>query len=140
MLCAVVFVNGFTDAPNAIVNCVATGCLPLRKASLMAAVFNLLGVVFGFAFAKELAFTVGGLVYFYDTGISRIALSSAWGYRYLGGIGMVFGIPPPKAMLLRQDWQGGAEQAERAADFGKAPMDKAVCRAYTFCFCRIHTR
>ena len=39
----VIFVNGWTDAPNAIATCVATRAMPPRAAVLMAAFFNLLG-------------------------------------------------------------------------------------------------
>ena len=41
----VIFVNGWTDAPNAIATCVATRCMPVRAAIMMSAVFNFLGVV-----------------------------------------------------------------------------------------------
>ena len=40
----VIFVNGWTDAPNAIATCVATRCMPVRAAILMSAGFNFLGV------------------------------------------------------------------------------------------------
>lgn len=40
----VIFVNGWTDAPNAIATCVATRCMPVRAAIMMSAVFNFLGV------------------------------------------------------------------------------------------------
>ncbi len=40
----VILVNGWTDAPNAIATCVSTRSLSPRKAILMAAVFNFLGV------------------------------------------------------------------------------------------------
>lgn len=40
----VIFVNGWTDAPNAIATCVTTRCLPARTAILMSACFNFLGV------------------------------------------------------------------------------------------------
>ena len=36
----VVLVNGWTDAPNAIATCVSTRAIGVRKAILMAAVFN----------------------------------------------------------------------------------------------------
>ena len=42
----VIFVNGWTDAPNAIATCVATRCMPVRAAIMMSAVFNFLGVFF----------------------------------------------------------------------------------------------
>ena len=40
----VILVNGWTDAPNAIATCVSTRSMSPRKAILMAAVFNFLGV------------------------------------------------------------------------------------------------
>ena len=45
LLGALVFVNGWTDAPNAIATCVGCGVMKMRSASLMAAVMNLLGTV-----------------------------------------------------------------------------------------------
>ena len=36
----VIFVNGWTDAPNAIATCVTTRCMRVRSAVIMAAVFN----------------------------------------------------------------------------------------------------
>ena len=42
---AVILVNGWTDAPNAIATCVVTRCMSPRAAILMAAVFNFLGVL-----------------------------------------------------------------------------------------------
>ena len=40
----VIFVNGWTDAPNAIATCIATRCLKVRTAILMSAAFNFMGV------------------------------------------------------------------------------------------------
>ena len=39
----VIFVNGWTDAPNAIATCIATRCINVRAAILTSAVFNFLG-------------------------------------------------------------------------------------------------
>lgn len=44
LICASVFVNGWTDAPNAIATVVSTRVLSPKAAVLLAAVFNLLGV------------------------------------------------------------------------------------------------
>ena len=41
----VIFVNGWTDAPNAIATCVATRALPPRAAVLLSAVVTFVGVV-----------------------------------------------------------------------------------------------
>ena len=40
-----IFVNGWTDAPNAIATCVTTRCMPARAAILMSAAFNFLGLL-----------------------------------------------------------------------------------------------
>ena len=42
----VIFVNGWTDAPNAIATCVATRSMPPKKALLMAAICNFLGIFY----------------------------------------------------------------------------------------------
>lgn len=41
---AVIFVNGWTDAPNAIATCVSTRAMKAKPAILMAAIFNFIGV------------------------------------------------------------------------------------------------
>ena len=38
----VIFVNGWTDAPNAIATCISTRCMRVRPAILMSAAFNFL--------------------------------------------------------------------------------------------------
>src|SRR3989344_3508576 len=48
------FVNGWTDAPNAIATVVSTGSLSPRMAVFMASVFNLVGVLSGTAVAKTI--------------------------------------------------------------------------------------
>jgi PiT family inorganic phosphate transporter len=44
--CAVIFINGWTDGPNSIATCVTTRCLEPKKAVVLSAFFNLLGVLF----------------------------------------------------------------------------------------------
>ena len=46
----VIFVNGWTDAPNAITGCVCSGALSMKKAVAYAAVFNFLGIVISVRF------------------------------------------------------------------------------------------
>ena len=48
------FVNGWTDAPNAIATVVSTGSLSPRQAVMMASVFNLIGVFSGTAVAQTI--------------------------------------------------------------------------------------
>ncbi len=45
LLGAMVFVNGWTDAPNAVATAVASRAMPMRRAINMAAAFNFLGLI-----------------------------------------------------------------------------------------------
>ena len=58
LIAGVVFVNGWTDAPNAIAACVTTRALSWRAAVGMAAVMNLLGAVCMSLLAPQVAVTV----------------------------------------------------------------------------------
>lgn len=60
----VIFVNGWTDAPNAIATCVATRCLAPRPAVLMSAVFNFLGVLVMTLISPSVAMTIKNMVNF----------------------------------------------------------------------------
>ncbi len=60
----VVFVNGWTDAPNAIATCVSTRALTPRKAVLMSAFFNFLGVLIMTLLNSTVAMTVKNIVNF----------------------------------------------------------------------------
>lgn len=60
----VLLVNGWTDAPNAIAGAVITGALPFRKAVLLAAVCNFLGVLCVTAAEPAVAETVYSIASF----------------------------------------------------------------------------
>ena len=51
----VVFINGWTDAPNSIATCVTTRCMTPKKAVIMAAIGNFLGVLIVGFLSKYLA-------------------------------------------------------------------------------------
>ncbi|OPZ37678.1 MAG: Low-affinity inorganic phosphate transporter 1 [Tenericutes bacterium ADurb.BinA155] len=59
---AVVFVNGWSDAPNAIATAVSTRSIDARKAVIMAAIFNCLGVIAMGFLSKVLATGVASTV------------------------------------------------------------------------------
>ena len=63
---AVILVNGWTDAPNAIATCVSTRAIEARSAILMAAVFNFLGVFIMTSVNKTVAQTIYKMVDFGD--------------------------------------------------------------------------
>lgn len=60
----VIFVNGWTDAPNAIATCVSTRSIGPKAAIMMAAVFNFLGVLFMSMINTTVAVTVMKMVNF----------------------------------------------------------------------------
>ncbi|WP_099202913.1 inorganic phosphate transporter [Miniphocaeibacter massiliensis] len=61
---AVIFVNGWTDAPNAIATCVSTRAMKAKPAILMAAVFNFLGVLVMTMINSKVAQTIYNMVDF----------------------------------------------------------------------------
>lgn len=60
----VVFVNGWTDAPNAIATCVSTRAMGARPAVMMAAVFNFFGVFVMTMINSSVAMTIYNMVDF----------------------------------------------------------------------------
>ena len=58
----VIFVNGWTDAPNAIATCVTTRCMGVRSAILMSAAFNFLGVFIMTQINSSVATTISNMV------------------------------------------------------------------------------
>ena len=60
----VIFVNGWTDAPNAIATCVTTRCMRVRSAVIMAAIFNFLGVFIMTQLNASVASTISNMVDF----------------------------------------------------------------------------
>jgi len=104
-----VFVNGFTDAPNAIVNCVATGCLSLKKAALMSAVFNLAGTAAGFLLTKKVAATISGLVSLSSPAKTTIAVAATLLAVIIWSVGAWrFGIPTSESHSLAAGLAGAA--------------------------------
>ncbi len=74
----VIFVNGWTDAPNAIATCVTTRCMGVRPAIMMSAVFNFLGVLIMTQINSSVASTISNMVDFGDnTADASIALCAA---------------------------------------------------------------
>lgn len=68
LVCGSIFVNGWTDAPNAIATVVSTRVLSPRKAIILGAVFNFLGV---FLMGSAVAQTTANIV---DIGVGKEAL------------------------------------------------------------------
>ena len=74
----VIFVNGWTDAPNAIATVVGTRSMEVNRAILMAAACNFLGVIVMTAINSTVAMTITNMVNFEgDNHQALIALCAA---------------------------------------------------------------
>lgn len=106
----VIFVNGWTDAPNAIATCVVTRCLPPRAAILMSAVCNFLGVFLMSMFNVTVAETIAKMVDFgADSHEAIVALSAALFAIVLWAVlAWVFGIPTSESHALIAGLTGAA--------------------------------
>ena len=80
----VIFVNGWTDAPNAIATCVSTRSMDVDLAIIMAAVCNFAGVLVMTLINSTVAMTITNMVNFGgDNSLARIAQTSIINLLYL---------------------------------------------------------
>ncbi len=113
------FVNGWTDAPNAVATVISTRALPPVVAVIMAAVFNLIGALSGTAVAKTIGTgivdssvidltTVGGAmvgIIFWSTWAARWGLPTSESHALVAGLaggGLAAAGP---SVLLWAGWQ-----------------------------------
>lgn len=110
LISAVMFINGCSGVPNAVATCVATRSLTPKKALILAAIFNFLGVLIITFISSKVAETVFNIVNFEsDTSSNLITLCSAL-------IGIVlwcimawrFGIPTSQSHALIAGISGAA--------------------------------
>lgn len=106
----VILVNGWTDAPNAIATCVSTKAIGVRKAIVMAAVFNFLGVFVMTAINASVAATIYNMVDFGgDATKSIIALCAAMAAIVMWATAAwKFGIPTSESHALIAGLTGAA--------------------------------
>ena len=106
----VIFVNGWTDAPNAIATCVTTRCMSPRRAILMSAVFNFLGVFIMTQINSSVASTISNMVDFGNsTHEALIALCAALVSIVVYSVAAsVFGIPTSESHSLIAGLSGAA--------------------------------
>ncbi len=106
----VIFVNGWTDAPNAIATCVATRAMSARSAVLMAAVFNFLGVLFMTIINATVAMTIKNMVNFEGhPGDATMALCAALFAIIVWAVAAwYFGIPTSESHALIAGLSGAA--------------------------------
>lgn len=106
----VILVNGWTDAPNAIATCVSTRAIEVRKAIIMAAIFNFLGVLVMTTINNSVAFTIYNMVDFgYDSRLALVALCAAMAAIVIWATAAwYFGIPTSESHALIAGISGAA--------------------------------
>ena len=110
LVLGVILVNGWTDAPNAIATCVSTRAISVRKAIIMAAVFNFLGVLVMTTINASVAFTIYNMVDFGgDSKLALIALCAAMAAIVIWATAAwYFGIPTSESHALIAGISGAA--------------------------------
>ena len=106
----VIFVNGWTDAPNAIATCVTTRCMRVRSAIIMSAICNFFGVLIMTHINASVASTISNMVDFGgDTAMALIALCAALFSIVVYSVGAsIFGIPTSESHSLIAGLTGAA--------------------------------
>lgn len=106
----VIVVNGWTDAPNAIATCVSTRAITVRRAIIMAAIFNFLGVLVMTFINASVAMTIYNMVDFGgDAHKALIALCAAMAAIVIWAtLAWYFGIPTSESHALIAGLSGAA--------------------------------
>lgn len=106
----VIFVNGWTDAPNAIATCVATRAMPPRAAVFMSAVFNFLGVFVMTLINATVATTIQKMVDFNGNSEEAITALCAALFAIIvwATLAWYFGIPTSESHALIAGLSGAA--------------------------------
>ena len=109
LVLAVIFVNGWTDAPNAIATAVGSGALTFRRGVWLAAACNFAGAALACLCFPAVADTMGELVAFSDPGGTAAALNAALLSIVLWAVSAWrFGLPTSESHALLAGLSGGA--------------------------------
>ncbi|HHT96439.1 MAG TPA: inorganic phosphate transporter [Clostridiales bacterium] len=125
---AVVLVNGWTDAPNAIATCVSTRSLEPKKAVFMAAIFNFLGVLVMTIYNPTVAQTIYNMVDFGDNSKNAlIALCAALCAIVIWATAAwLFGIPTSESHALIAGLSGAAIAIQGGQGINSAEWIKVI--------------
>ena len=124
----VIFVNGWTDAPNAIATCVTTRCMRVRPAIIMSAIFNFLGVLIMTHLNASVASTISNMVDFgSDTSTALVALCAAlFSIVVYSVTAAKFGIPTSESHSLIAGLSGAAIALGGASGINMNEWVKAI--------------
>ena len=109
LVLAVIFVNGWTDAPGAIATAVGSGAMSFRKSVWMAAACNFIGAAAACLCFTAVADTIGELVAFSSPSAAVTALNAALLSIVLWAVAAWrFGLPTSESHALLAGLSGGA--------------------------------
>ena len=123
----VIFVNGWTDASNAIVNVVATGSLSYRRAAVLAAGCNLAGALGFSLFLPRVALTMADLVCFEGAAPCEGLLALCGGFSGVVIFSVAawwFGVPTSESHGLTAGLIGAGMGLSRPIGFGSLWLDR----------------
>lgn len=128
LIIGVVFVNGWTDAPNAIACAVSTGAISYRKAAWMAGVCNLAGLLLVCVAGGAVADTITQLVDFgSDQRMALAALCAAMTAIVLFAVAAWrFGIPTSESHALIAGLTGAALALDRTSGVSVSAWSKVL--------------
>ncbi len=114
----VIFVNGWTDAPNAIATAVTTRTINARPAIIMSAIFNFFGVLIMTVVNSSVASTISNMVDFgSNTQMALVALCAALFSIVVYSVGAsIFGIPTSESHSLIAGLTGAALAVQGGLD------------------------
>jgi PiT family inorganic phosphate transporter len=94
VIIVLIFINGFTDAPNAITTVVSTKVLNFKKAAFLSAIFNSIGIVAMCLINFAVADCISSIVVLENGNRGLIALcSSMLSVIIFSAVASIFGIP-----------------------------------------------
>ncbi|MEI7667428.1 MAG: inorganic phosphate transporter [Erysipelotrichaceae bacterium] len=124
LVCCSIFVNGWTDAPNAIATVVSTRVLHPKAAIILGAVFNFLGV---FLMGTAVATTTASIVSIGSGNAGLITLAAAQLAIVLWAVGAwVFGIPTSESHALIAGLMGAGMSLSGFSAFNIGPFYKVL--------------
>ena len=141
----VLFVNGWTDAPNAITAVVASGALSFRRAALLSALCNLLGGLWAVSACSGVTLTIATLAEFGGDGGSALrAVCAAMASLIIWSVAAWFlGLPTSESHGLAAALtgaalaSGGGMQALNWASLARILLGLAGCVLFGFILARV---
>ncbi len=107
---AVIFVNGLTDAPNAVATCITTRCMSMKSAVIMSAFLNFVGVFVMTTINPAITETISNMVFFGDneTAASVALCAALFSIVLWAVLAWYFGIPTSESHALIAALSGSA--------------------------------